>query len=210
MKDPLQGVRSDEVGVVSPRILSQLDGELTLIESFIAATEAQQFFTTLRHELPWHDEHIRMFGKEVRVPRRVCWCGEPGAVYSYSGVRHDPLPWTTALLDLKQRVEAATQQHFNSVLGNLYRDENDSMGWHADKEKELGPQPYIASLSFGAAREFRVQHNRSKQTINVKLSTGSLLTMSGVFQKHWRHCVPKQRDATLPRINLTFRYIHSS
>lgn len=192
-----------------PHTLSQLDGELTLIEHFIADVEAQQFFTTLRHALPWHDEYIRMFGKEVRVPRRVCWCGEPGAVYSYSVVRHDPLPWTTALLDLKQRVEAATQQHFNSVLGNLYRDENDSMGWHADKEKELGAQPYIASLSFGAAREFRVQHNRSKQIINVKLNTGSLLTMSGVFQKHWRHCVPKQRAAAPPRINLTFRYIHS-
>ncbi len=193
----------------SPQTLSQLDGDLTLIEHFIAATEARQFFTVLKDALPWHGEQIRMFGKDVRVPRRVCWCGDPGAVYSYSGVRHDPLPWTATLLDLKQRVEAATQQRFNSVLGNLYRDENDSMGWHADKEKELGAQPYIASLSFGAARRFRVQHNHSKQTINVTLNNGSLLTMSGVFQKHWRHCVPKLRDATLPRINLTFRYIHS-
>ena len=193
----------------SAQILSEFDGELTLIEHFIADVEAQQFFTTLRHELPWHDEHIRMFGKDVRVPRRVCWCGDPAAVYSYSGVRHDPLPWTATLLDLKQRVEAATQQPFNSVLGNLYRDGNDSMGWHADKEKELGPQPYIASLSFGVARVFRTQHNQSKQIINVTLHNGSLLTMSGVFQKHWRHSVPKQHDVTLPRINLTFRYIHS-
>lgn len=193
----------------SPQTLSQLDGELTLIEHFIADTEAQQFFTTLKNEVPWHDEHIRMFGKDVLVPRRVCWCGDPGAVYSYSGVRHEPLSWTPALLELKQRVEVATQQRFNSVLGNLYRDQNDSMGWHADKEKELGTQPYIASLSFGAARVFRVQHNQSKQIINVTLNHGSLLTMSGLFQEHWRHCVPKQRDATLSRINLTFRYIHS-
>jgi len=195
--------------VPSPQILSQLDGELTLVEHFIVDAEAQQFFTKLECELPWQDEHIRMFGKDVRVPRRVCWCGDPDAVYSYSGVRHDPASWTPTLLDLKQRVEAATQQRFNSVLGNLYRNENDSMGWHADKEKELGAQPFIASLSFGAARVFRAQHTKGRQTINVTLHNGSLLTMSGAFQKHWRHCVPKQAHATLPRINLTFRYIYS-
>jgi len=195
--------------VQMPQILSQVDGELALVEQFIADADAQQFFAVLQNELPWHDEHIRMFGKDVRVPRRVCWCGDPGAVYSYSGVRHDPAPWTATLLDLKQRVELATQQRFNSVLGNLYRNENDSMGWHADKEKELGAQPLIASLSFGAARVFRAQHTKGRQVVNVTLNNGSLLTMSGVFQKHWRHCVPKQTHATLPRINLTFRYIHS-
>ena len=194
----------------SSQILSQLDGELTLVEHFITDVDAYQFFEALQNEVPWHDETIRMFGKEVRVPRRVCWCGDADAVYTYSSVRHDPLPWSPTLLDLKQRVESATQQRFNSVLANLYRDENDSMGWHADKEKELGAQPYIASLSFGAARVFRVQHMQTKQTINVTLNNGSLLTMSGVFQTHWRHCVPKQRDATLPRINLTFRHIHRS
>lgn len=187
-----------------------LDGELALTEHFIAPAETQQLFTSLQHGLPWHDEYLRIFGKDVRVPRRVCWCGDSAAVYSYSGVRHDPAPWTPVLLDLKQRIETATQQRFNSVLGNWYLDGNDSMGWHADKERELGLQPYIASLSFGAARVFRTQHNQSKAIINVTLHDGSLLTMGGVFQKHWRHCVPKQRDVILPRINLTFRYIHAS
>lgn len=193
---------------ITPQTLTKDDGELTLIEHFISDGDAQQFFTNLERELPWGDEYVRMFGKPVLVPRKVCWCGDPDAVYSYSGVRHDPAPWTASLLELKQRVEAETQQTFNSVLGNLYRNEKDSMGWHADKEKELGAQPCIASLSFGAARAFRAQHTQGRQNIKLTLNNGSLLIMRGEFQKHWRHCVPKQLEATLPRINLTFRYIY--
>lgn len=191
-------------------VITRTDGELELYEGFIPEAEAKQILEVLLHELAWDDEYLVMFGKTVRVPRRVCWYGDSGAVYRYSGVRHEPQSWTPALLDLKQRIEIATQQRFNSVLGNFYRNENDSMGWHADKEKELGAQPCIASLSFGAARLFRTQHNRSKQIINVTLENGSLLVMSGVFQKHWRHSVPKQPYATLPRINLTFRHIYST
>lgn len=193
----------------SAQILSELDGQLSLVEHFIAAAEATTFLTTLLHEVPWRDEEIRMFGKNVSVPRRVCWYGDAAAVYKYSGIRHEPLPWIPALFDLKQRIEETTQQHFNSVLCNLYRDENDSMGWHADKEKELGVESYIASLSLGASRLFRVQHNASKHKMEVTLNHGSLLAMAGRFQKNWRHCVPKQTHPTLPRINLTFRYIHT-
>lgn len=187
--------------------LTRIDGELDLHEHFIPDAEAQQMLERLLRELAWHDENIIMFGKTLRVPRRVCWYGDPGAAYTYSGVRHDPLPWTPVLQDLKLRVEQFTHQPFNSVLGNLYRDGNDSMGWHADKEKDLGEQPFIASLSFGVPRRFRTQHNKSRQRVDVVLCNGSLLTMGGVFQKHWRHAVPKEASVTQPRINLTFRNI---
>lgn len=187
--------------------LAKIDGVLELVENFIPDTEAQQMLERLLRELAWHDEDMVMFGKTIRVPRRVCWYGDPGAAYTYSGTHHDPLPWTPLLQDLKHRIEQFTQHSFNSVLGNLYRDGNDSMGWHADKEKELGAQPFIASLSFGVTRHFRAHHKKSGQRLVVPLHNGSLLTMGGVFQKHWRHAVPKEIDVTQPRINLTFRNI---
>lgn len=187
--------------------LTQTDGKLELVEQFILETEAQHLLQSLLGELAWHDEDIMMFGKTIRVPRRVCWYGDPGAAYTYSGARHEPLPWTPTLQELKQRVEQFTHHTFNSVLGNLYRDGTDSMGWHADKEKELGAQPFIASLSFGATRRFRLQHNKSGQRVDVALCSGSLLTMGGLLQKNWRHAVPKEPAVTQPRINLTFRNI---
>jgi alkylated DNA repair dioxygenase AlkB len=188
-------------------LLTDVDGELRLYEQFLSRDEATQWFASLRSTLPWHEEHVTMFGKSVTAPRLISWHGDAGAVYTYSGVRHDPAPWTPDLLALRHRIEGVTQRRFNSVLANLYRDGRDSMGWHADKEKELGDAPFIASLSLGAERLFRVRHNRSGKTLDVVLRNGDLLTMGGVFQKHWRHCVPKSAATSDARINLTFRHI---
>ena len=97
----------------------------------------------------------------------------------------------------------------NSVLGNLYRDGRDSMGWHADKENELGPEPHIASLSLGVPRLFKARHNKQYVRVDVELNGGSLLLMRGAFQKHWCHAVPKTRRPIGERIDLTFRYVYS-
>ena len=96
---------------------------------------------------------------------------------------------------------------FNSVLGNLYRNGNDAMGWHADNERELGYDPFIASISLGAERRFEIRHNRSGDILHLPLAHGSLLTMGGTFQAHWRHRIPRQPAIPQPRINLTFRRI---
>lgn len=81
------------------------------------------------------------------------------------------------------------------------------MGWHADKERELGQNPVIASLSLGATRRFLLRHNRTRETVSLELENGSLLVMRGSLQHHWRHCVPKDSAGTGSRINLTFRRI---
>lgn len=183
------------------------DGLLNFYPEFLTHEEADYYFDLFLNDLAWSEEHIQMFGKTVRVPRLVCWYGNSEAIYRYSGVEHIPHPWTKSLNELNTRIETFTQHTFNSVLGNLYRNGNDSMGWHSDDEKELGPNPFIASLSLGLERTFKVQHKASKEQIKLLLPHGSLLTMSGPFQHHWRHCVPKIRTAAGPRINLTFRDI---
>lgn len=187
--------------------LISLDGDLVFIESFIDNDEASRIHRRLLDELVWQEESIRIYGRPVKVPRLTCWYGDAGAVYTYSGVVHEPLPWTLPLSRLRQQVEALTRRKFNSVLGNLYRNGTDSMGWHADKEKELGPAPCIASLSFGERRTFKIRHNKTKETVAIELTNGSLLLMGGVVQNHWRHCVPKTTQAKKARVNLTFRNI---
>lgn len=188
------------------KLLDQ-DGELHFSEGFVPPLEADLFLERLGAELVWQREQLMIAGRRVEAPRRVCWYGDPGANYRYSGVDHTPLPWTPMLRLLKARVEAYCGQVFNSVLGNLYRDGQDSMGWHADKEPELGAVPVIASLSFGAARRFELRHHRDPETFGLLLTHGSLLVMAGELQRHWRHRIPKQPGLLSPRINLTFRTI---
>ncbi len=192
---------------VSPRNLARRDGEIRYIEHFMAKDEADVLLDRLRGELDWREESIVIAGRAIKVPRLVCWYGEPGARYRYSGVDHEPLPWTESLRALRRRVEELCGGCFNSVLGNLYRDGGDSLGWHSDKEKELGPEPLIASLSFGAERRFELRHGKSREILNLPLGHGSLLLMGGVLQHHWRHRIPRMPGVREPRINLTFRAI---
>jgi alkylated DNA repair dioxygenase AlkB len=180
---------------------------LRLVEGFLTAPEAATLFQCLQSELDWQEEALVIAGRQVMVPRLVCWYGDPGARYHYSGVSHEPLPWTPVLAQLRTAIEERSGSRFNSVLGNLYRSGQDSMGWHADKEKELGLNPVIASLSLGGTRRFRLRHNRTREQIELGLNDGSLLIMGGRLQHAWRHCVPKAPRGAEARINLTFRLI---
>ena len=149
-----------------------------------------------------------MFGKPVLIPRLSAWYGNEGASYTYSGLTLQPNAWTDELLSIKQKIETISGATFNSVLLNFYRHGQDSMGWHADDEPELGKMPTIASLSLGAERRFLLRaKNNHHQKHEIPLNNGSLLVMSGNTQHYWQHAIPKTRLPTKPRINLTFRQI---
>ncbi|MEW6372237.1 MAG: alpha-ketoglutarate-dependent dioxygenase AlkB [Pseudomonadota bacterium] len=181
------------------------DGALALMARLPLPYSTEEVFVRLRAETPWRQDSIVLFGKRHLQPRLTAWYGD--ASYTYSGLRLDPLPWTPLLAELRQAVERACDRPFNSVLLNYYRNERDSMGMHSDDEPELGPEPAIASLSFGATRSFVLRHKRNKRTLKLALDDGSLLLMSGTLQSHWLHGIHKATRALGERINLTFRYI---
>lgn len=173
-----------------------------------AITGADTWFERLRAEIPWEQHRLRLFGRAVDAPRLSCWVGDPGTAYVYSRTRFEPRAWTPALAALRTRVQELTQAPFNSVLCNLYRNGSDSMGWHSDDEPELGVEPVIASLSFGAPRRFRLRHKRDPhRRLELELAPGSLLLMAGGTQANYRHDLPKTARAIGARINLTFRAI---
>lgn len=190
-----------------PLPIIEKDGLLVHVRHFIAHEEALDLHEQLLNELAWHTESIRIYGQSIQSPRRLCWVGDREAVYTYSGIVHHPLPWRPVLLEIKTRLSAFTGQAFNSVLCNLYRDGNDSMGWHADNEKELGSDPVLGSLSLGETRIFRIRHRKTGETHSIDVENGSLIIMAGPLQQYWRHCVPRTGTAPKTRINLSFRKV---
>jgi len=188
--------------------LELFEGEARLWPRAFEPTEAAALFDELRRDVQWQQEEVLIFGQRRRVPRLVAWHGDTGASYVYSGTDHLPEPWTPALARIRDRVQALTGARFNAVLLNLYRDGRDGMGWHADDEPELGPNPVIASVSLGATRRFCLRHRRRKDLkLDLPLPHGSLLCMSGETQHHWLHAVPKTRLPVGERVNLTFRLV---
>lgn len=184
------------------------DGELTYYPAFIPAEECRRTFDALAQDIPWRQEAIKMYGKDIPMPRLTAWIGDPGRSYRYSGVTYEPAAWTTFTAELRDRIEQHIGIRFNTVLANLYRDGRDSMGWHADNEPELGANPTIASISLGAVRRFQLRHKKKpEQRVDLDLEPGSLLVMAGALQHHWRHGIPKTARPVGPRINLTFRNI---
>jgi alkylated DNA repair dioxygenase AlkB len=181
------------------------DGELALLPQLPLPISNAEVFERLLRETAWRHETIVVYGKHHLQPRLTAWHGE--AAYTYSGLRLAPLPMTPLLAQLRAAVEAATGHRYNSVLLNYYRDGADSMGMHSDDELELGPQPAIASLSYGATRSFVLRHKTSKRTLKFDLADGNLLLMAGSLQRHWLHGINKTAKPTGPRLNLTFRYI---
>lgn len=185
--------------------------ELLFDPDFLPPAEAQTLLQELTSRLAWKHEPIKLFGREVMQPRLTAWHGDAGASYRYSGLQLQPEPWTPALLHLRRQVEAATGATFNSVLLNLYRSGQDSMGWHADDEPELGPEPVIASVTLGATRNFRLKPRDPQHTVHapltLPLTAGSLLLMRGPTQRHWLHALPKTARPVGPRLNLTFRLV---
>lgn len=187
--------------------ISLPDADIDYIEEFYSAIEAAEVFTALLQSLAWRQDDIVLFGKKVNIPRLQAWYGDNQLSYRYSNMTLTAQPWTTQLLALKARVSDYCQLDFNAVLANLYRSEKDSVSWHSDDEPEFGAMPNIASLSFGAAREFQLKHKVTGIKKNMMLHSGSLLVMRGKTQDYWQHCLPKRHRAIAPRINLTFRKI---
>lgn len=185
------------------------DAELLHDPHFLDAAQSQQFFETLQAEVDWEQEELLMFGRLIPAPRLTAWYGDPGASYRYSGIDHEPLPWLLPLAAIRARLRERLGLDFNSVLCNLYRDGQDSVSWHADDERGLGPRPQIASVSLGATRVFQLKHRQRKDLgrVDLELAAGSLLVMGGRCQRHWLHQVPKRRGLQAPRINLTFRQV---
>jgi alkylated DNA repair dioxygenase AlkB len=184
------------------------ESDIILYRTFFTKAKSDVFFEALSVGINWKQEQIKLYGKHIDFPRATAWYGDEGQSYTYSGITVLPNPWTPVLLEIKKEVESVSGVAFNSVLLNLYRSERDSVAWHSDDEPELGRDPVIGSVSFGATRRFQLKHKRDKSLREqIDLPHGSYLLMRGATQHSWLHQVPKETKPRGPRINLTFRVI---
>jgi alkylated DNA repair dioxygenase AlkB len=168
---------------------------------------ANNYYDELMSNIAWENDQAMMFGKLIITKRKVAWYGSQKFQYTYSKITKEALPWTTALLELKELIEEKSQETYNSCLLNLYHDGNEGMAWHSDGEKDLKKHGAIASISFGAERKFAFKHKTTNETISMLLEHGSLLVMKGTTQDHWLHSLPPTKTINKPRVNLTFRTI---
>lgn len=185
------------------------DAELIYYPDFLQPKMADFLYAYLLNSIPWKQQNIKLFGKEIPQPRLTAFFAEKGISYTYSGLQLQSNSFLSEIQKLKEQIEKNSEINFNTCLANLYRDGKDSMGWHADDEKVLGENPVIASISLGGVRRFQWKHKTKSLKEELALEHGNLLLMKGSMQYFWKHQLPKTTKQISPRINLTFRKIYS-
>ncbi|XP_049721810.1 DNA oxidative demethylase ALKBH2 isoform X1 [Elephas maximus indicus] len=192
-----------------------LDCDYTVL---FGRAEADEIFQQLEKEVEYFTgelARVQMFGKWHDVPRKQATYGDAGVTYSFSGLTLSPKPWIPVLERVRDRVSQLTGHTFNFVLVNRYKDGRDHIGEHRDDERELDPRIPIASVSFGACRDFFFRHKDSRgkrpsqrvDMVRLQLAHGSLLLMKPPTNTHWYHSLPVRKKILAPRVNLTFRKI---
>ena len=188
-------------------IVAHNDLKIRIEEDFFNSVDSNKLLKKFISKLPWESMIIKMFGKDTKIPRLQCWVGDEGCEYRYSGKQLNRQIWSQDLIMIRKKIYKELKIDFNSVLANYYRDGKDSMGWHSDDEKELGPNPTIASISFGSERDLVFRNKISKETLAIPQTNGCLILIDGKTQKNWQHSIKKTQKVIGPRINLTFRNI---
>lgn len=188
--------------------LLPFEGDAYYYGKIFNTNESLHYYSLLLDLINWQNDEVVIFGKKIITSRKVAFYAASADInYKYSKITKNTAVFIPVLLEIKEKIELITKQTFNSCLLNLYENGNEGMGWHSDNEKELKENGTIASISFGAERNFSFKHTNSKLRIAIKLENGSLLTMENEIQKFWKHSMPKSTKIMTPRINLTFRTI---
>lgn len=128
-------------------------------EHFLSKEDADRLKDKLLNTATWEQRTQKMHDKIALTPRLTAWYGDPKQD-RLEEEKRPTNPWTHELFSLKERMEKEFGCKFNGVLLNLYRDHNDSVAWHRDKESRYGKRPVIASISLGQTRNFDFRKKR--------------------------------------------------
>jgi len=222
-------------------INNELDLDLLYFQSYIPEDAERDLFEFLRRELFFYRVQymIKRSGTETQIntPRFTTVFGvDTSAAFDADGNLIDsqtsktlpsdryktchPRPLPQCLDHLRSLTEIFTGASYNFCLVNYYANGADSISYHSDDERFLGPNPSIASLSLGTTRDFLMKHKpipskdgepppeqNTKPPLKLPLASGDMVLMRGKTQANWLHSVPKRKGKGSEggRINITFR-----
>ena len=157
----------------------------------------------------YHKEYKR-FNKIVKVPRgQASFTLSPEIHYDYkvSGGSPPNTAMCERLKEVTAQVNAALGTNFNTILMNKYKDGDDCIGFHRDRETGWAEGSGFATLSFGAVRDFQVRHEATGETRSILHRDGHALYLPAPMNQECLHGVPKRKKVKGCRISLTFREI---
>jgi alkylated DNA repair dioxygenase AlkB len=152
----------------------------------------QPLFDALAEGADWEQRSRWMFTKNVIEPRLTA---------EFHVLEAVPI---AELRDIGARLSESYGVHYDSAWLNLYRDENDSTSWHADRPACHHPSAIVPVLSLGATRRFVIRPKDGGRSVNFTVASGDLIVMGGQCQRDWEHAVPRETTPAGARIIVNF------
>lgn len=154
---------------------------------------SQLLLKRLATAVPWRQRDRRLFEQTFIEPRLTAEYRSPDEVSDGS---------------LNEAMRALSQHYgvvYDSLWLNLYRDGQDSTGWHRDRFSCRLPECIVPVLTLGATRRFLVKPRNGGTSLIFKPGSGDLIVMGGRAQQDWVHCVPKEPGIAECRISVNFQ-----
>jgi alkylated DNA repair dioxygenase AlkB len=165
---------------------------------------ADEVYETLAASVPWEQGRVWRYERWVDEPRVVRWCS-----------RTRPYPHAV-LADAQRALQTRYRVAFEGVALSWYRDGDDSVAFHRDREMRYLDDTVVAILTFGARRPWLLRRrdrpdkwiaDHGGATVDLAPAGGDLFVLGGRAQADWEHCVPKVRGAPgAGRISAQWRY----
>jgi alkylated DNA repair dioxygenase AlkB len=186
---------SGDIGVVESAPTERLDLDAG---SWIDRTRgwlggADELCELLVDVVAWRQGRRTMYDREVDDPRLSCWLRDGDAL---------PHP---VLADARTALERRYARPFGNPGLNLYRDGDDSVAFHRDRELRRLDDTMVAILTLGARRPFLVRPHGGGRSRDLAAASGDLLVMGGRCQLDWEHGVPKVARADV-RLSVSWRW----
>lgn len=210
MSEKRKEIESEEIALSKKQ---NQKGEFDTLEEFVEyipnfLDTKIDWFKEIVKNVEFTQETITVFGKSYLEPRLTAVFADKDKCetknYGYSGSQKKLLPMIPILSEIRDQLEKTIHIRFDFVLINFYRNGDDKVGWHSDKEKGQNCD-HIASVSIGGSRKFQLKNMETKVLYERVLDNGSLLLMKPGCQETFKHAIPPTKKACKPRINLTFR-----
>lgn len=163
----------------------------------------QELLADILTNIEFTQGEVKVYGKTCKERRLTALYGDNEDYYNYSGKVMKKSPWDEVLLGVRDTLHYHYNVYYDTLLINYYRDGNDVIGMHSDKE--IKKDSSICSISLGASRYFDIHSKDGVEKHRIELHSGDLFIMADGFHTYYKHGIPAQKKITTPRINLTYR-----
>ncbi|WP_296554672.1 alpha-ketoglutarate-dependent dioxygenase AlkB [Pigmentiphaga sp.] len=153
---------------------------------------ASLLYEQMRSRVPWLEHDRRLFNKVFREPRMTA---------TYPDLADVP---EQGLLQAVRALSSHYGVTYDGLWMNLYRNGQDSTGWHRDHRSCRKSECIVPVLTLGTTRRFLIRPIKGGSSMTFKPSSGDLVVMGGRSQQDWVHCVPKEPGIAGARISVNF------